>query len=175
MKVIDRPLVGHVVILVPAAHAHGKSIAVRLGAAGASVALVSLAALRTRVRHVEEAGGRAIALRANLVDPVSVRLATTEIVRELGPPSSLVHIAPDHLPGWPETIDAGTRATIDSLRGGSVVMVLDHATTDVRVPSPLSDLVHARGLSVAAVVATARNTKSIGDLVVAALAAGDAS
>jgi hypothetical protein len=160
---------GHVVILAPAAHAHGKAVALALGEAGASVALVSLAVMRTRAQQVSDAGGRAVAVRANLLDPVSVRLAVAEIERELGPPASLVHVAPDHLPGWPESVDPGTAATIESLTGGTVVVLVEGDDAVGGVPTSYAAATGARGLRAAAIQVTPSTKPRVGALVVDAL------
>jgi NAD(P)-dependent dehydrogenase (short-subunit alcohol dehydrogenase family) len=81
-----------VVLITGASSGIGRSLAVELGARGASVGLLARRAdsLREVAREVEAAGGRALALPADVTDAASVRAAADELRAKFGPVDVLV-------------------------------------------------------------------------------------
>lgn len=86
------PLSGRTALVTGASRGIGRELALRLAAAGAAVAITarSEAALKSLQTEIEQNGGRALALTADLLDPDEV----TDLVRraddELGPLDLLV-------------------------------------------------------------------------------------
>jgi hypothetical protein len=118
-----------VAMLTAAAHAFGKPLVLQLANAGADVAITSLARLASRTKLVEERGGRAVALRMNVNDPLSVRLALETIRSELGPVDLLVPVAPHELAAASCGVDPCTEAVASQMqgRGGAVIYLLGAA------------------------------------------------
>ena len=120
----DRRPVG---MVTAAAHRFGKSLGEHLAGAGIDVAITSLALLSSRVKVIERAGGRAIALRMNANDPVSVNLALQAVMAHFGSLDLLVHIAPHELRvKTPSGLDPCTEAVASMMqgRGGAVIYLL---------------------------------------------------
>jgi 3-oxoacyl-[acyl-carrier protein] reductase len=92
----SQELSGQVVIVTGAAMNTGSTIARTLAGAGAAVAVnyrsSKDAALET-VREIESAGGRAIAVQANVCNQADVERLVDETVMAFGPPSILVNNA----------------------------------------------------------------------------------
>jgi NAD(P)-dependent dehydrogenase (short-subunit alcohol dehydrogenase family) len=83
---------GQAAIVTGAGRGFGQAIAQRLAAEGAAVALIarSLGQLEAVRTEIERAGGRAIALAADMTDPAAVARATGEARDQLGDISLLV-------------------------------------------------------------------------------------
>ena len=73
----------------------GRATALRLERDGYELALldVDVAGLTETLRRVEERGGIAHVVRADLRDPDVVRFATREVAVNIGPPTLLVNVA----------------------------------------------------------------------------------
>jgi 3-oxoacyl-[acyl-carrier protein] reductase len=86
---------GRVAIVTGAARGIGAATALRLAADGFAVAVVDLAEddARGTVQAVESAGGRALAVGADVGDEDQVQAAVDRIAAELGPPVVLVNNA----------------------------------------------------------------------------------
>src|SRR5690349_20294372 len=84
-----------VAIVTGAARGIGAATARRLAADGLAVAVLDLAeaACGDTVSAIAEAGGRAIAVGADVSDPDQVAAAVTRVADELGPPTVLVNNA----------------------------------------------------------------------------------
>ncbi|WP_417503659.1 3-oxoacyl-ACP reductase FabG [Microbacterium sp.] len=82
-------------IVTGAARGIGAATAIRIAADGHSVAVIDLdeAAARTTAEKISAAGGRAIAIAADVADAASVDAAVDRIVAELGAPGILVNNA----------------------------------------------------------------------------------
>jgi hypothetical protein len=124
---------GSIALLTAAAHARGKALAAELADAGCDVAITSLAELRTRAEDVRRRGRRALALRMNANDPLSVTLALARVRAELGEPSLLIHVAPHELVCGPTGLDACTEAV--AARARCVVYVLDEGDSFPDAPA----------------------------------------
>ncbi len=105
---------------------HDRFVA-ELAAAGADLAITSLALLASRVAIAERLGARAIALRMNANDPVSIRLTLDAVTAQLGPSDLLVHVAPHELVATASGVDACTEAVASAMQGrcGSIVYLLE--------------------------------------------------
>jgi hypothetical protein len=114
-------------MLTAAAHRFGKPLVAQLAAAGADLAITSLALLNSRLEIAERHGVRAIALRMNANDPVSVRLALDAVTSQLGPLDLLIHVAPHELVTTARGVDPCTEAVASAMqgRGGSIVYLLE--------------------------------------------------
>jgi 3-oxoacyl-[acyl-carrier protein] reductase len=84
-----------VAIVTGAARGIGAATAVRLAADGLAVAVVDLAeeACKDTVERITTAGGRALAVGADVADRDQVDAAVARVAEELGPPSVLVNNA----------------------------------------------------------------------------------
>ncbi len=84
-----------VAIVTGAARGIGEATARRLAADGMAVAVVDLdeAACASTVTAIHDAGGKALAVGADVADPVAVAAAVERTVAELGPPTVLVNNA----------------------------------------------------------------------------------
>jgi 3-oxoacyl-[acyl-carrier protein] reductase len=84
-----------VAVVTGGARGIGAAIAVRLAADGLAVAVLDLdeAACATTVTKITEAGGRALAVGADVSDAAAVQAAVERIATELGPPVVLVNNA----------------------------------------------------------------------------------
>lgn len=84
-----------VAVVTGGARGIGAAVAVRLAADGLAVAVLDLdeAASANTVTKITEAGGRALAVGADVSDAAAVRAAVERIATELGPPVVLVNNA----------------------------------------------------------------------------------
>ncbi|HEX8346747.1 MAG TPA: 3-oxoacyl-ACP reductase FabG [Actinoplanes sp.] len=84
-----------VAIVTGAARGIGEATAVRLAADGMAVAVVDLdeAGCSATVTEIHDSGGTALAVSADVSDPVAVAAAVERVVAELGPPTVLVNNA----------------------------------------------------------------------------------
>ncbi|WP_227979072.1 3-oxoacyl-ACP reductase FabG [Nocardia spumae] len=84
-----------VAVVSGAARGIGAAIATRLAQDGLKVGVLDLDAAHCAdtVRAITEAGGRALALGADVSDETSVAAAVTQLAEELGPPTVLVNNA----------------------------------------------------------------------------------
>jgi len=146
-----------VVLLTAAAHRLGKPLVAQLAAAGADLAITSLALLASRVAIAERNGARAIALRMNANDPLSVRLALGTVTAELGPPDLLVHVAPHELVVTARGVDACTDAVATAMQGrrGSIVYLLQ---PEDRFPEAAAREWAERGVALVGVAVSDRDT-----------------
>ena len=89
------PLRGRVALVTGAASGIGRSTAVRLAADGAAVGCLDRSAdgVMGAADGIVAGGGRAIALPADITDPVAVGAAVGRLVREIGPVAILVNNA----------------------------------------------------------------------------------
>src|ERR1700681_2444809 len=100
-----KPLAGKTDLITGAALRLGRAIALGLAEAGADVAITfrnSLTEAQHTVIDMGSFGGRAVALRCDITDEKSVRLAMKETVRELGGIDILVNNAANY-----ETVEFG--------------------------------------------------------------------
>jgi len=84
---------GRVAVITGGAGGIGRAYALRLAGEGAAVAVVDRADAAEVVAEVEEAGGTAIGVRADLTDGASVVDAQKEIASRLGPAGILINNA----------------------------------------------------------------------------------
>jgi len=84
---------GRIAVVTGGAGGIGRAYALRLAGEGAAVAVLDRADAADVVAEVEQAGGRAIAVRADLTDGASVAAARKEVAGRLGPAAILVNNA----------------------------------------------------------------------------------
>jgi len=84
---------GRVAVVTGGAGGIGRAYVLRLASEGAAVAVLDRADAADVVTEVEQAGGTAIAVRADLTDGASVIAAQKEITTRLGPATILVNNA----------------------------------------------------------------------------------
>jgi 3-oxoacyl-[acyl-carrier protein] reductase len=84
-----------VAVVTGAARGIGAAVAVKLAADGFAVAVIDLeeSAGKGTVERITAAGGRALALGADVSDPAAVNAAVERVAAELGPPAVLVNNA----------------------------------------------------------------------------------
>jgi NAD(P)-dependent dehydrogenase (short-subunit alcohol dehydrogenase family) len=115
-------LAGRVAMVTGAGRGIGRAVALALADHGALVAALarSSTGIDTTVGAIEEAGGRAIAVRCDVVDPDAVRAAVEHITDELGPVDVLVNNAGSNVvfgPLWEVDLDQWWRDVTINLRG----------------------------------------------------------
>ncbi|HET7177219.1 MAG TPA: SDR family oxidoreductase [Solirubrobacterales bacterium] len=115
-------LSGQVAVVTGGGRGIGCAYAAALAAAGAAVAIVARSAdqLAEAAETIAAAGGRAIAIPADVTDPVAVEKVAAEVERELGPVDLLVNnagVAGPIGPLWEADADAWWRNVEINLRG----------------------------------------------------------
>ncbi len=86
---------GQVALVTGGGRGLGRAMAIGLSAAGAAVAVCARTAsqLNETVRLIEERGGRALAISADMVDRAAIESMVNQVERELGPIDLLVNNA----------------------------------------------------------------------------------
>ncbi|WP_033283560.1 SDR family NAD(P)-dependent oxidoreductase [Streptomyces sp. NRRL F-525] len=92
-RINERRHEGRTAVITGAAAGIGRAYALRLAAEGAAVAVLDRADGTAVVKEIADAGGRAIAVQADLTDPASVVAAQGEIAEQFGPVDVLVNNA----------------------------------------------------------------------------------
>ena len=113
---------GQVAIVTGGGRGIGRAMALALAKAGAAVAVVARSSdqLAETVALIEEAGGRAIAVTADVTDPQAAELMAKEVEQQLGPVDLLVNNAgapPPVGPLWENDPDEWWRCIEVNLRG----------------------------------------------------------
>jgi 3-oxoacyl-[acyl-carrier protein] reductase len=102
--VVDTVLDGQVILVSGGARNLGRRIAERAAASSAAVVVNCLVDLETAqdvARSIEDRGGRAIAIRADVTDEAAVESMVVDATARLGPISSVVHCAAFRTPHRP--------------------------------------------------------------------------
>ncbi|HEY8414857.1 MAG TPA: glucose 1-dehydrogenase [Thermaerobacter sp.] len=88
-------LAGEVAVVTGAGRGIGRAVALRFAAEGAAVGVLDVdgEAARRVAGEIEAAGGRAVAVTADVADSRQVRSAMEEVAARLGPPTVLVNNA----------------------------------------------------------------------------------
>ncbi len=115
-------LSGQVALVTGGGRGLGCAFAAALAAAGAEVALVARSAdqLAATAETIAAAGGRALAVPADVTDEDALREAASRVERELGPVDLLVNnagVAPPMGPLWETDAEAWWRTVEVNLRG----------------------------------------------------------
>jgi 3-oxoacyl-[acyl-carrier protein] reductase len=113
-------LSGQVALVTGASRGIGRAIAGRLARQGAGVCVnyrASSAEAESLVNDIRSAGGKAIAVRADISDPAEVQSMTDRVQAELGPISILVNNAGVLIRGTIETFDP---AALEKMRRTNV-------------------------------------------------------
>src|SRR5258706_16162763 len=118
----DKNLEGRVALVTGAGRGLGRAFSLGLAAAGMSVAAVARSAdqIGETVRLIEEAGGTAIALCADVCDPPAVRRMAEEARERLGQIDLLINnagAAGPIGPAWVADPDAWWRCFETNIRG----------------------------------------------------------
>ncbi|MFJ6893245.1 SDR family NAD(P)-dependent oxidoreductase [Streptomyces hokutonensis] len=92
-RIYERRHEGRTAVITGAAAGIGRAYALRLAAEGAVVAVLDRADGKAVVKEIADAGGRAIAVQADLTDPASVIAAQGEIAEQFGGVDILVNNA----------------------------------------------------------------------------------
>ncbi|MGW4637921.1 3-oxoacyl-ACP reductase FabG [Sphaerisporangium sp. NPDC004334] len=125
---------GRTAIVTGAARGIGAAVARRLAAAGSPVAVVDLVESDARgtVEQIESAGGRAIAVGADVADAGQAAEAVRRVAAELGPPAVLVNnagVTRDNLlfkmteEDWDQVVDVSLRGSFLMSRAAQRHMV----------------------------------------------------
>ena len=88
-------LAGNVALVTGAGSGIGRATAIRLAGLGVAIGCLgrTAAKVETVAREIGEAGGRAVALHADVTDPDGVARAVAKLREEFGPPDILVNNA----------------------------------------------------------------------------------
>jgi len=138
----SQPLAGKVALVTGASRSIGASIAKRLAADGARVAITYLSSAdkaREVVSAIDAAGGRALAIQADAGDPAAVRAAVNETFKVFGDISILVNNAGISLGGPIEEI---TFADYERILAINVTGVFVATQESVRFMKPGSRIIH---------------------------------
>ena len=92
-RIYERRHEGRTAVITGAAAGIGRAYALRLAAEGAAVAVLDRSDGTAVVKEIADAGGRAIAVQADLTDPTSVIAAQAEVAEHFGGVDILVNNA----------------------------------------------------------------------------------
>ncbi len=152
-----RRLAGQVALVTGAGHGIGRASALRLAAEGAAVAALDLRAetARETAAAIEGAGGRSLALTADVADAAQVEAAVGETAARLGPATLLHANAGVLLPGsavelehddWERTFAVNVRGMLVAVRAVLPAM-LERGRGAVVLTGSSSGLVGEPGLA----------------------------